>query len=93
MGVSVDLHDIPYTSRYDVDIELPRFQLPEKGCDAKVAYQLLHDELLLGGWFCAVTVGEARAVLMNAIDGNPNMNLASWVAAILSGWWGVRLIS
>jgi hypothetical protein len=35
-------------SRYDVDAELPRFQLPEKGVDAKVAYQLLHDELMLG---------------------------------------------
>jgi hypothetical protein len=38
---------------------LPRHNLPEKGVEAKVAYQLLHDELEL--------------------DGNPNMNLASFV--------------
>jgi hypothetical protein len=43
-----DLHDIPYTSRYDVDVEVPRFQMPESGVDPKVAYQILHDELLLG---------------------------------------------
>jgi hypothetical protein len=43
-----DLHDIPYASRYDVDQELPRFQMPDKGVDSKVAYQILHDELELG---------------------------------------------
>ncbi|WVQ93968.1 glutamate decarboxylase [Kwoniella sp. CBS 9459] len=53
------LYDIPYTSRYDVEIDLPRFSIPDKGVNAKVCYQLLHDELLL--------------------DGNPNMNLASFV--------------
>ncbi|WRT63420.1 glutamate decarboxylase [Kwoniella shivajii] len=53
------LLDIPYTSRYDVETELPRFSIPETGVNAKVSYQLLHDELLL--------------------DGNPNMNLASFV--------------
>ncbi|WVO13539.1 glutamate decarboxylase [Cryptococcus depauperatus] len=53
------LYDNPYTSRYDVDVDLPRFSIPNKGANAKVCYQLLHDELLL--------------------DGNPNMNLASFV--------------
>lgn len=43
-----DLHGIPYASRYDIDTELPRFQMPESGVDPKAAYQLLHDELLLG---------------------------------------------
>ena len=43
-----DLHDIPYTSRYDVEVDLPKYQLPEQGVDSKVAYQLLHDELMLG---------------------------------------------
>jgi glutamate decarboxylase len=46
--LSADLHDIPYASRYDVEVELPKYKLPENGCDAKVAYQLLHDELELG---------------------------------------------
>ncbi|CAD6578499.1 MAG: hypothetical protein TREMPRED_002207 [Tremellales sp. Tagirdzhanova-0007] len=58
-GARQDLHDIPYASRYDVEVDLPRFQMPSQGCDVKVAYQLLHDELML--------------------DGNPNMNLASFV--------------
>ncbi|KAK6904943.1 glutamate decarboxylase [Kwoniella mangroviensis CBS 10435] len=53
------LYDIPYTSRYDVEVDLPRYSIPETGVNAKVSYQLLHDELLL--------------------DGNPNMNLASFV--------------
>ncbi|WVR03274.1 glutamate decarboxylase [Kwoniella sp. DSM 27419] len=53
------MYDIPYTSRYDVEIDLPRFSIPETGVNAKVTYQLLHDELML--------------------DGNPNMNLASFV--------------
>lgn len=42
------MHDIPYMSRYESEVELPKYQLPADGCDAKVAYQLLHDELLLG---------------------------------------------
>lgn len=46
--IRADLHDIPYTSRYDVQVDLPKYKLPEQGCDAKVAYQLLHDELILG---------------------------------------------
>ena len=44
----MELHDVPYTSRYDTDIELPKFEMPKDGCNAKVVYQLLHDELLLG---------------------------------------------
>ena len=47
----VDLHDLPYSSRYDVDVEVPKFQMPESGVNPKVVYQLLHDELLLGGSF------------------------------------------
>jgi len=43
-----DLHDIPYGSRYDVDVELPRYRMPDSGVDSKVVYQLLHDELELG---------------------------------------------
>jgi hypothetical protein len=50
---------VPYASRYAIDEDLPRYKLPVNGVDAKVAYQLLHDEL--------------------ALDGNPNMNLASFV--------------
>lgn len=38
---------------------VPRFQIPEKGMDADVVYQLIHDEL--------------------NIDGNPALNLASFV--------------
>ncbi|KAL7424488.1 glutamate decarboxylase gad1 [Cryptotrichosporon argae] len=56
---SVELHDIPYASRYDIGVDIPKYKLPAQGVDTKVAYQLLHDELLL--------------------DGNPNMNLASFV--------------
>ncbi|CAK9780193.1 glutamate decarboxylase [Cutaneotrichosporon oleaginosum] len=52
-------YDIPYASRYDIDMTMPQHNLPEIGIEAKVAYQLLHDELEL--------------------DGNPNMNLASFV--------------
>ena len=43
-----DLHDIPYASRYDVQMDLPRYKMPSGGVDAKVVYQLLHDELELG---------------------------------------------
>ncbi|WVQ85190.1 glutamate decarboxylase [Cryptococcus sp. DSM 104549] len=53
------LFDNPYTSRYDIEVEIPRYNIPDSGVNAKVCYQLLHDELLL--------------------DGNPNMNLASFV--------------
>ena len=45
---SIDLHGIPYASRYEVEQELPRYKMPSEGVDAKVVYQLLHDELLLG---------------------------------------------
>lgn len=48
MECRADLHDIPYASRYDVQVELPKYKLPETGVDPKVAYQLLHDELILG---------------------------------------------
>ncbi|RXK42659.1 glutamate decarboxylase [Tremella mesenterica] len=44
-----DLQDIPYTSRYDIDIELPKYKMPSDGVSAKIAYQLLHDELELDG--------------------------------------------
>ncbi|ORX35018.1 putative glutamate decarboxylase [Kockovaella imperatae] len=54
-----DLHDNPFLSRYDVETELPKYRLPDKGADGKVVYQILHDELML--------------------DGNPSMNLASFV--------------
>ena len=43
-----DLHGIPYASRYEVNAEVPRFKMPEDGVDPKVAYQILHDDLLLG---------------------------------------------
>ena len=43
-----DLHDSPYTSRYDVEMELPMYEMPEQGVESKVVYQLLHDELMLG---------------------------------------------
>ncbi|KIR57851.1 glutamate decarboxylase [Cryptococcus bacillisporus CA1873] len=53
------LYDIPYTSRYEVEDDVPRYSIPNKGVNARATYQLLHDELML--------------------DGNPNMNLASFV--------------
>jgi glutamate decarboxylase len=43
-----DLHDIPYASRYDVQMDLPKYKMPENGVESKVVYQLLHDELELG---------------------------------------------
>ncbi|ORY27321.1 pyridoxal phosphate-dependent transferase [Naematelia encephala] len=58
-GKRQDLHEFAYGSRYEVDTEVPKYQMPETGVDPKVAYQILHDELVL--------------------DGNPNMNLASFV--------------
>ena len=68
-----DLHDIPYASRYDVEVDLPRFQMPSQGCDVKVAYQLLHDELMLGMYCSPKESDESSSIA----DGNPNMNLAS----------------
>lgn len=38
---------------------VPKFEIPEEGLDARVAYQIIHDELQL--------------------DGNPSLNLASFV--------------
>jgi len=42
------MHDIPYASRYDVQMDLPKYKMPESGVESKVVYQLLHDELELG---------------------------------------------
>lgn len=47
-GKRADLHDLPYASRYDVQVDMPKYQMPEEGCDPNAIYQLLHDELLLG---------------------------------------------
>ncbi|GMK56816.1 hypothetical protein CspeluHIS016_0306560 [Cutaneotrichosporon spelunceum] len=52
-------YDVPYASRYDIDMTTSSHHMPKRGIESKVAYQLLHDELEL--------------------DGNPNMNLASFV--------------
>lgn len=71
-----DLHDIPYASRYDIDVEIPRFEMPSEGCDVKVAYQLLHDELILGER-ASVCIRASVYGLFFLSDGNPNMNLAS----------------
>lgn len=42
------MHDIPYASRYDVQMDLPKYKMPQSGVESKVVYQLLHDELELG---------------------------------------------
>jgi glutamate decarboxylase len=44
-----DLHEMPYSSRYETQIEVPKYKMPERGVDSAVVYQLLHDELLLDG--------------------------------------------
>lgn len=67
------LYDIPYTSRYEVEDDVPRYSIPSKGVNARATYQLLHDELMLG---------EFQPLFLRVkadweIDGNPNMNLAS----------------
>lgn len=53
------MYDIPYASRYDVEVDIPADNLPQEGVESNVVYQMLHDELTL--------------------DGNPNLNLASFV--------------
>lgn len=53
------MYDIPYASRYDVQVNIPANDLPKDGVESNVVYQMLHDELTL--------------------DGNPNLNLASFV--------------
>lgn len=53
------MYDIPYASRYDVQVNIPIDDLPKEGVESNVVYQMLHDELTL--------------------DGNPNLNLASFV--------------
>lgn len=53
------MYDIPYASRYDVQVNIPADDLPKDGVESNVVYQMLHDELTL--------------------DGNPNLNLASFV--------------
>lgn len=45
--------------RYSSDTEIPKFEMPQKGCPDKQAYQIIHDE--------------------TALDGNPSLNLASFV--------------
>lgn len=62
-------------------MELPKFQMPSEGCDVKVAYQLLHDELLLGEW--ERIQAERRPADQGEADGNPNMNLASCVSSLI----------
>lgn len=44
-----DMYDVAYASRYDIDVELSGHSIPKEGVDARVAYQLLHDELTLDG--------------------------------------------
>jgi hypothetical protein len=48
------MHDIPYASRYEVQMELPKYKMPENGVESKVVYQLLHDELELGTYIVNV---------------------------------------
>ncbi|EEB05912.1 glutamate decarboxylase [Schizosaccharomyces japonicus yFS275] len=40
---------IPYESAYDRDFEIPKFQLPDEGIQARDAYRLIHDELDFDG--------------------------------------------
>jgi glutamate decarboxylase len=51
-------HQLTYGSRY-IQTTVPKYQFPDEGMPAAVAYQIIHDELTL--------------------DGNPNLNLASFV--------------
>lgn len=44
-----DMYDVPYASRYDIDVKFSTRNLPKQGIDAPVAYQLLHDQLTLDG--------------------------------------------
>lgn len=68
-----DLHDIPYASRYEIDTELPKYKMPETGCEPKVAYQLLHDELILGEfWLC-----EPRRALTSRWEPQHELGLVS----------------
>lgn len=43
-----DLQSMAYSSRYAVQ-EIPKYKLPKSSTEAKVAYQLIHDELELDG--------------------------------------------
>lgn len=42
------LHSLAYSSRYATS-SIPKFELPEKSVEPRVAYQLVHDELELDG--------------------------------------------
>jgi glutamate decarboxylase len=55
-----DMHDIPYASRYEVQMELPKYKMPENGVESKVVYQLLHDELELGTYLVNVGGADSR---------------------------------
>lgn len=44
-----EYHDVPYLSRYNADMEVPKYRLPSRGIDGRAVYQLLHDELDLDG--------------------------------------------
>jgi glutamate/tyrosine decarboxylase-like PLP-dependent enzyme len=55
-----DMHDIPYASRYEVQMELPKYKMPENGVESKVVYQLLHDELELGTYILSNVVADIR---------------------------------
>jgi glutamate decarboxylase len=52
------MHDIPYASRYEVQMELPKYKMPENGVESKVVYQLLHDELELGTYIVNVVADD-----------------------------------
>lgn len=42
------LQTMAYSSRYAIQ-EIPKYKMPKESTEAKVAYQLIHDELELDG--------------------------------------------
>jgi glutamate decarboxylase len=50
-----------YGSRYESQVEVPKFRIPPQGCPANQAYQLIHDMTELDGRVGAVTFHRQKA--------------------------------
>lgn len=44
-----EIHEGSYASRFESDVEVPKFTMPKTGVSSKAAYQLIHDEMELDG--------------------------------------------
>ncbi|KZO98555.1 glutamate decarboxylase [Calocera viscosa TUFC12733] len=44
-----DIHEGSYASRFEADMEVPKFKIPQTGVSSKAAYQIIHDEMDLDG--------------------------------------------